>query len=494
MLGLAGVVLVLSVLPSACSSWGNFWQVGSAAAGSTVIDNTGTAEWARSVSAAPNTNRFSGVTPDTSGGFFAAGWQDGTGTFTYSGQSISGPTTSSNPTLVHYDQNGNALWARTMSAGSYAQFFAVTTDPSANTFAAGLQTTTGTYTFGGQSSNGTNGTSNVTLVKYDTNGNALWANTVSAGAAQSEFRGVAADASGNVCAVGYQTGTGTYTYSGQSLNGVSASSNAVIIKYNSAGVALWGQTPTAGGISEFYAVAADSSGNFYAVGVQSNTATFTYGGQNATGNYAGSNAVIVKYDAAGNALWARTATTGGNNSRFDAVTVDASGNPIAAGYQDSAGTFTYGGTTVAGPYGAGGNPIIVKFDSSGNGLWARTTTATTNGGRFWGLASDSQGNIFAAGNVITAIAFTFGSQTITGTAGGNNPILVKYSSAGVAQWARTISSGTNSAEFTGVTVNAQGIVAGVGFQNNSESYTYGSGVSAIGAFNSGTNAVIVKYR
>lgn len=334
---------------------------------------------------------------------------------------------------------------------------------------------------------------NVALVKYDTNGTALWARSISAGGAQNYFYGVAADTTGHVYAVGYQTNTGTYTYSGQSINGINGSSNATLVKYDATGAGIWARTPTAGAVSEFFGVTTDASGNIYAVGYQANTGVFDYGGTTATGAYSGSNAVLVKFDSAGNALWARTQTACPNNSVFNSVTVSATGDVHAVGYQDGNGSCTYGSTSVAGPYAAGANPIIVKFDSAGNGLWARSTSATTNGGPFNSVSTDSLGNIYAAGKVNTAISYTFGSQTITGTAGGTNSILVKYNASGTALWARTISGGTVSAEFTGVAISSTGLVYTSGTQSNNGSYTYGSGVSATGAYNSGTNAVIVKY-
>lgn len=485
---------LICALGAGCTqSWGTFWQTEGANVqkASSVIDNTGKAVWAVSTAVAPNNSVFRATAVDTTGSVLVAGYQDNNGNFTYAGQSINGPSSSTNSMLIKFLPNGNAVWARGLTGGNYAQFFSLTTDSANNIFAAGVQTT-GVHDYSGQTATGT-ASNNVALVKYDANGNALWAQSVSAGAAQNYFYGVSTDTNGNVYAAGYQTNTGTYTYSGQSINGVNGSSNATLIKYNASGTGIWARTPTAGAVSEFFGVATDAAGNVYAVGYQSNTGLFDYGGATATGAYAGSNAVLVKFDSTGNALWARTQTTCPNNSVFNSVAVAATGEVYAVGYQDGNGSCTYGATSVAGPYAAGANPIVVKFDSAGNGLWARSSSATTNGGPFSSVSVDSLGNVYAAGKVNTAISYTFGSQTITGTAGGTNPILVKYNAAGTALWARTISGGSVSAEFTGVAIAANGIVYTAGTQSNNGSYSYGSGVSATGAYNSGTNAVIVKY-
>ncbi|WP_198429951.1 hypothetical protein, partial [Treponema primitia] len=122
----------------------------------------------------------------------------------------------------------------------------------------------------------------------------------------------------------------------------------------------------------------------YAAGYQTGTGTYTYGtGVSATGTYAaGNNVVLVKYDADGTALWARTVSAGSFVSYFISVAVDGSGNVYAAGSQYGTGTFTYGGVSVVGSYSSGANVVLVKYDPSGTAQWARTVTAGSSGSQF----------------------------------------------------------------------------------------------------------------
>jgi hypothetical protein len=70
------------------------------------------------------------------------------------------------------------------------------------------------------------------LVKYDSNGTALWARTVSSGNDSSAFRSVAVDSSGNVYAAGCQYYDYTYTYgTGVSAKGTAKYENVVLVKY-----------------------------------------------------------------------------------------------------------------------------------------------------------------------------------------------------------------------------------------------------------------------
>jgi hypothetical protein len=71
--------------------------------------------------------------------------------------------------------------------------------------------------------------------------------------------------------------------------------------------------------------------------------------------------VLVKYDADGDAQWAKTVTGGGSASNFNGAVMDGTGNVYAAGSQSGTGTFDYGdGKTAAGDY-SGENAVLVKY-------------------------------------------------------------------------------------------------------------------------------------
>jgi hypothetical protein len=225
-------------------------------------------------------------------------------------------------------------------------------------YAAGFQDNAYTYTYGtGVSAQVDSIFNNIVLVKYDSNGTAQWARTVSTRSNISKFYAVTVDSFGNIYAAGTQYGTGIYTYgTGVSAQGIcSNGNNVVLVKYNSSGTAQWAQTVSAGSVSEFNAVAADSSGSVYAAGYQMASHIYTYGtGVSITGNGGGT---LVKYDSNGNALWARV---GGSN--FSAVAVDSSGNIYAAGNQSGNGMYTYGtGVSAQGTYSDGFNVVLVKY-------------------------------------------------------------------------------------------------------------------------------------
>jgi hypothetical protein len=429
--------------------------------------------------------------------------------------------------LVKYDSSGTAQWTQKVT-GKRSWFNAVAVDSSGNVYAAGCQDESGTYTYGpGVSAQGNGYNKNVVLVKYKSDGTALWATSVSAvgstGATpygNSQFNAVAVDSYGNVYAAGCQRESYTYTYGpgvSAQAQGNSLVDNVVLVKYKPDGTALWATSVsvvrntegTDPGFSEFNAVAVDSFGNVYAAGSQQgnsiNGIIYTYSpGISAQGAYKYKNVVLVKYNSSGTAQWARTVSTGNDVSEFYAVAVDSSDNVYAAGYQKGKSTYTYSpgvsaqGTCNSTSTDYAGNVILVKYNSSGTAQWAQTVIAGDETSVFNAVAVDSSGNIYAAGKqgAFTDISYGMG---VSAQGSGNmffNVVLVKYNSSGTAQWARASISDGNSfrgSVFNTVVVDSSGNVYAAGSQDRTGTYTYGTGVSAQGTSTT-SNPVLVKYR
>jgi len=399
-------------------------------------NSTGTALWAKSETAGTYTSEFNSVAVDSSGNVYAAGEQLGTGSFTYGeGVSVAGTSSGYNVVLVKYNSSGTALWAKSVTAGTnHSRFNSVAVDSSGNIYAAGEQWGTGSFTYGeGVSVAGTYGGTfsggSVVIVKYNSDGVALWAKSVTTGTSISRFNSVAVDSSGNVYAAGSQNGDGVYTYGPGVSVAVTyggSSSSVVLVKYNSTGTALWAKSVTAGYRSSYFnSVAVDSSGNVYAAGKQDGTLSLTYGdGVSVAGtcDFDSGNVVLVKYNSTGTALWARSVTAGISASRFNSVAVDSSGSVYAAGYQSGTGSYTYGaGVSVVGTYSTS-NVVLVKYNPSGTALWAKSVTAGTTGkSNFNSVAVDSSGNIYATGESAGSITYGYGVSVA-----GDGLVLVKY--------------------------------------------------------------------
>ncbi|GHV96226.1 hypothetical protein AGMMS50293_25460 [Spirochaetia bacterium] len=466
-----------------------------------VVPISGDALWAKSVSAGSSLSGFTSVAKDSAGNVYAAGHQGGTGSYDYgNGVTVQGTSSGGNVVLVKYHSDGTAQWAKSVSGGSGNSIFeSVAADSTGNVYAAGVQYGTGSYDYGnGVTVQGTSSGGNVVLVKYHSDGTAQWAKSVSGGSYESRFTSVAVDSAGNVYAAGYQYRTGSYDYgNGVTVQGTYSGSNVVLVKYNSGGTAQWAKSVSTGSfISHFTSVAVDSAGNVYAAGYQFGTDSYTYGPGITAAGTGSSNVVLVKYNSGGTAQWAKSVSAGSSNSIFESVAVDSAGNVYATGYQNGTGSYDYGnGKTVQGTN-SGANVVLVKYNSGGTAQWAKSVSGGSSESRFTSVAVDSAGYVYAAGFQNGTGGYDYGTGvTAQGTYSGYNMVLVKYNSGGTAQWAKSVSAGSDRSYFNSVTADNVGNVYAAGNQWGTGSYTYGPDVTAQGTYSGSMgNVVLVKYK
>jgi len=193
------------------------------------------------------------------------------------------------------------------------------------------------------------------------------------------------------------------------------------------------------------------------------------------------------------AQWAQTVTAGNRESWFNSITVASDNSVYAAGSIVGTDAFNFGNSiTATGKY-VNNNLLLVKYNSSGVAQWAQTVTAGTNNSYFNAVAAASDGSVYAAGYISGTDTYNFGnSMTAAGTSSGNNLVLVKYNSSGVAQWARTITAGTGNSRFYSVSVASDGSVYAAGYISGTGVYNFGNGMTATGTYGN-FNVILVKY-
>lgn len=270
------------------------------------------------------------------------------------------------------------------------------------------------------------------------------------------------DVSGNI----YITGT--------------ANENIITMKFSSTGTIVWSRTfnGSGAGYDEGTSIALDASGNIYLCGNSYKNAT----------NYI--DGVAVKYNSAGTFQWSQYLPTtntffydhaikikidGANNIIVGENTVNASQDINVAIYNPSGGfvtSFVIGGTAggtdvlsdmaldaagniyITGSLaqsGTGNDLFVEKISSSTGPLWSSTyNSGGASNEKAFSLTTDKNGNVFACG--------------YANTSGTNENILtVKYNSAGLFQWAKTIvnpSGGVNYANAVAADTNGNVFVTG----------------------------------
>ncbi|MGH7140010.1 MAG: hypothetical protein ACREHD_30085, partial [Pirellulales bacterium] len=169
------------------------------------------------------------------------------------------------------------------------------------------------------------------------------------------------------------------------------------------------------------------------------------------------NDFIAKYAPNGTLLWVRQIVSG-YWEYYSKIMLDAAGNVYVAG--ELTGNATLGTITLTAA--ATGNTVfLAKLDSNGNPLWATTVLSNAIEPNV-GLAVDPKtGNSYVVGGFSkSATVFTSPVTTLT-SAGGNDAFIVKYSSLGVAQWAKSYGgTGDDAADSAAIDPSGNPVITG----------------------------------
>ncbi|MGE5363644.1 MAG: SBBP repeat-containing protein [Bacteroidota bacterium] len=379
-------------------------------------------------------------------------------------------------------------WANSAGGTGTDEGKSIAVDASGNVYVAG-SFNSASITFGTTPPLENSGNSDVFLVKYDAAGNVLWAQ--SAGGKYADYgRSVAVDGSGNIYMTGdfssQEISFGTETLT----NTDEGSADIFLVKFNSDGNVLWAQSYGTAYTDRGISVVTDASGNVYMTGCFS-SAQITFGTTPPIENAGNSDVFLVKYDAAGDVLWAKSAG-GTGNDYGKSVAVDASGNIYVTGDYNSP-AIAVNSTTLTNVNSAGTSDIFLsKYDTNGNLIWAKSAGGSAND-LAESVAADPLGNVYAAGNfsskTFTADPATLWNSTDDGT---TDIFLLKYGIDGNLLLTKK-PAGPSSDYCLSVATDAAGNVYMAGYSYSS-SMVFGLPAPLSKANNDGTTDILLfKY-
>ena len=359
-------------------------------------------------------------------------------------------------------QTPDYLWAKSAGGTSFDTGNGVSTDTNGNVFVTGSFKSS-SITFGTNTLTNAGGR-DIFLVKYDANGTVLWAK--SAGGTSDDYGyGVSTDTNGNVLVTGYFESS-SITFGATTLTNA-GNSDIFIVKYAPDGTVLWAKSE--GGTSWDYgnSISTDANGNVLVTGYfQSSSITFGSTTLINTGSIYTDDIFIVKYDTSGNVRWAKSAG-GTSYDSGRSVSTDTNGNVFVTGYFQSS-SIIFGTTTLTN---AGNSDIfIVKYDASGNVLWAESAGGTSDDYGY-GVSTDANGNVFVTG-YFDSDTITFSSTTLT-NAGASDIFIMKYDASGNILWAESAGGNSSDVGYGGVSTDANGNALVTGYFY-SDTITFGS--------------------
>jgi gliding motility-associated-like protein len=373
--------------------------------------------------------------------------------------------------LAKIDASGNLLWATYYGGPSDDYGLSVASDPFGNIYLTGGTSSTSGIASGGFQ-NALSSDPDIFLVKFDMNGNRLWATYYGGPGAEAQSQ-VTVDNLGNVYLCG-DTDSPTGIAAGGFQNTFSGGCcDAFLVKFDGAGNRLWATYFGASGGEAKASVATDLNGNVFLSGMTNSPVGLAYNGfQNALSGL--DDKFLVKFNSAGSRIW--STYYGGPGDEFSSgrsIVADPSGSIFLGGATTSMTGISSQGfqntLSVNGP-----DVFIVKFDGSGARKWA-----TYYGGieidDFGSLAIDQGFHLYVAGTTKSPTQISTNSGFQTGLMGNQNLFAVKFDSSGQRECAtyfgsadewngRTAVDGTGDLYISGITSSTTGISFG-GFQS-----------------------------
>lgn len=226
-----------------------------------------------------------------------------------------------------------------------------------------------------------------------------------------------------------------------------AAEDVFVVKYDAAGNVVWAKS--AGGFAHDrgYGIASDAAGNTVVTGWFQSRQA-TFGA-NVLNAVGQQDIFVAKYDASGNEIWAQRAGGTSLDMGYD-VAIDATGAAYVTGwFQSPAGDF--GGIVLNN--GGGKDVFLSKYDATGGAIWAEREGGPGDD-QGWSLALDAGGNPHLSGR-FSSFA-TFGATNLTATS-VSDVFVAKYDAAGASQWA-TRAGGININENNSIAVGTGGSV------------------------------------
>jgi len=327
-----------------------------------LLDSTGTVLNAMAGVGDGLENIGKGVTSDAQGNVFVAGNFMGTITFGDVSLVSEGDW---DIFIVKYDAGGNLLWAKRAGGTSEILVKDIAVDTEGNCHLIG--DFYDAASFGDKTAYSTYA-QDVFTVKYDADGNALWA--ANSGSISSDIgQGIAVDDAGNVYIAGYFQSE--FIFGGIPYS-TSGNRDVFIAKMDKDGTPIWAKVGGGSNNDFLSKIAVDADGNNVFVTGEFESYTADIDGiilTNTNQSVPRRDVMLLNFDSQGDARWGISAGSAEHDYSND-VTLDDNGDVYITGiYKDA---ITFGTTTLT-----NSDLFIAKYDSTGNSLWAKASTYNT---------------------------------------------------------------------------------------------------------------------
>jgi peptidoglycan hydrolase-like protein with peptidoglycan-binding domain len=424
------------------------------------------------------------VTTDTSGNVYTVGYFSGTVDFD-PGEGVVNITSLGGAEMFisKLDSDGDYVWVKILENEEGSQYSnqanSITFDSLGNIYIAGYFSGTVDFDPGEGTTNLTSVSGeDIFILKLDSSGSYLWVKQLG-GNGDAFSSQIKLDSNENIYMTGSFSGTMDFDPGEVTVNMTSGGNqyNGFISKFDSDGNYIWAKQMVGSGDNRSNGVYIDSSLNVYTVGNFDGTVDFDPGVGVANLTSVGTKDIFIsKIDSDGNYIWAKS--MGGTQfDHVNSVNLDSFGNIYTIGYFDGTADFDPG-VGVVNLTSAGGQDIfILKLDSSGNYIWARSMGGV---GSDYGnsLTLDSLGNIYATGTFSDTVDFDPGMGVFNLTSAGNQDIFVsKLDSDGGYVWVKSMGGENQEPYSYSIHIDSSSSVYTTGYFGGIVDFDPGEGVA-----------------
>lgn len=197
-----------------------------------------------------------------------------------------------------------------------------------------------------------------------------------------------------------------------------------------------------------YSVCAGNAGSYYVTGYFSGTVTTSVGTLTSAGLH---DIYIVKYDAAGSVVWARSAGSSSNDAGYSVSSRD--GYVYVTGI--IGGTSLFGTNTLSSNGSDDG--FMAKYDDNGNCIWVKKAGGSTGMDRADEITFENGNTMYMCASIVNG---KYDNNTTFSTSGGVDVYIIKMDTAGTVKAYRRIGGTSNDYAFSLKYVNGSLYVAG----------------------------------
>ena len=380
--------------------------------------------------------------------------------------------------LQEIDHNGHVLWNSSVKVSrDCLRFSSLSQGEDGGFCLVGWTNGASTIDFGGGVTFETrvNSENNLFIAYFDGNGKAKWAHGLLSPLGYdtgSYYFDSAIQSDGSILALGVLYGRGDFDFGQNHVVSTNKAQN-IVVSYDDEGAINWiselGEGPDSITLS---CISVARDGTILIGGSAATSGDYRFGSSEkiTTPFQYGDNFVLIKCDAFGNPIWAKTVASAENFSQVVKVRSDREGNIYVVG-EFGGGTFAFSPDVALDVYGAD-QGVLAKFSSEGEILWVRSVSlppgepefpqkgdVAPSHGRTWftDLMIDLKDNPIVSGFADGRGPLSFGAGfELPRNFGQSIGYLVKFNASGVPFGKYSLVAAKSVVHFQGLTLNEDG--------------------------------------